>query len=87
MKRNNITARLALPRRAAIIYTTTASTFEDTAVYGLAGHNVAGRLVVALEDISPDRAFVENLAERCNALGVSALHFRDIVEDALAGCY
>lgn len=44
----------------------------------------AGRSADRIADISTDRGFVEMLAERCNRLSVSLLHFRDVIEDAVA---
>lgn len=36
-----------------------------------------------IEDVSPSRESVLSLAARCNALGLSPLHFRDVVLDSI----
>lgn len=36
-----------------------------------------------IEDVSPSRESVLSLAERCNALGLSPLHFRDVILDTI----
>lgn len=36
-----------------------------------------------IEDVSPSRENVLSLAARCNALGLSPLHFRDVVLDSI----
>lgn len=36
-----------------------------------------------IEDVSPSRESALSLAARCNALGLSPLHFRDVVLDSI----
>ena len=42
-----------------------------------------GRALAAVEDVSVDSAFVEQLAQRCTELQLEPGQLRDVVEDAL----
>ena len=42
-----------------------------------------GRALAAVEDVSIDSAFVEQLAQRCTELQLEPGQLRDVVEDAL----
>ncbi len=48
--------------------------------YGILPH---GYPQYAVPDISTSLAFVSALARRCTACGLSPIHLRDVVEDAL----
>ncbi len=42
-----------------------------------------GKELDRLDDVSPDRIFVEDMAAVFNRTGLSLVHFRDVVEDML----
>ena len=51
--------------------------------YGIAALD-GERILLSARDLSPDRTRVEALIDNCNRLGLSPLHFWDVVEDFLA---
>ncbi len=53
------------------------------AAYGVAVYNKEENIVAVVRDISPEREWVQRLAERCEELGVSPLHLWEVVEDML----
>lgn len=42
-----------------------------------------GRVILQISDIDTQREKVNNLCELCNELGLSEIHFMDVVEDYL----
>lgn len=44
----------------------------------------AWSVIGSVEDISPDKDFVVQLAERCQRLQLDYLHFMDVVLDAIS---
>jgi hypothetical protein len=60
---------------------------EERVTYGIALCRRAEgecEVVDAVRDLGGDRGEVEHLAAVCNRLALSAVHFRDVVEDFLA---
>lgn len=61
---------------------------KQVTVYGIAANTVLanGELctVLSLDDISPKRDFVNEIAEKLNRLNVSPVHFKNIIEDIVA---
>lgn len=51
--------------------------------YGIIGRDRSGKNVAVCSDISPDRSFVAELCEKCNALGLSPMHLLDVVCDSM----
>lgn len=51
--------------------------------YGIIGRDQSGKKVAICSDISPDRSFVAELCEKCNALGLSPMHLLDAVCDSM----
>lgn len=51
--------------------------------FGITGKNELGEELVICPDVSPDRAFVEKLCERCNKFQLSPLHMLDVIEDSI----
>ena len=41
-------------------------------------------LIKAFNDLTQDRAAIENLIDDCNQLGLEEIHFKDVVEDLLS---
>ena len=42
-----------------------------------------GRVLAAVEDVSADSAFVEQLARKCTELQLEPSQLQDVIEDAL----
>ena len=60
---------------------------EERTAYGIAlCERAAGGCAVidAVRDLGRSRGEVERLAEACNRLSLSRIHFREVVEDFLA---
>ena len=61
---------------------------KQVTVYGISANTVLanGELctVLGLDDISPKRDFVNEIAEKLNRLNVSTMHFKNIIEDIVA---
>lgn len=58
--------------------------------YGIAGYaNVSERdiadVVVCVHDVTSDKERLSELVLKCNELGLSQIHLRDVVEDFLLG--
>lgn len=56
--------------------------------YGIAAYvdaetSDAKRVIAHVPDVSPNRAMLEPLVQRCNTLGISPIHLVDVVEDFL----
>lgn len=56
---------------------------EPIVCYGIVGHCSDGGETAAVPTISTDRAFVCRLCETLRTSGVSLVHMRDVIEDAL----
>lgn len=56
---------------------------EPVVCYGIVGQCTDGGETAAVSAISTDRAFVCRLCELLGAGGVSLVHMRDVIEDAL----
>lgn len=57
--------------------------FKEVTVYGIALVS-DGCETQKISDISSERGFVENIAQKLNSQNVSEVHFRSIVEDFVA---
>lgn len=60
---------------------------EERTAYGIAlCKRGAGEceVIEAIRDLGGDRGEIEHLADACNRLSLSPIHFRDVVEDFLA---
>ena len=69
-----------------ILTTTTYHTEKEFDFYGIALAEQIGdsyELLKAFNDLTQDKASVENLIDNCNKLGLEEIHFEDVVEDLL----
>ena len=69
-----------------ILTTTTYHTEKELNFYGAAlveQGNGSYELIKAFNDLTQDKASVENLIYNCNKLGLAEIHFEDVVEDLL----
>ena len=69
-----------------ILTTTTYHTEEEFDFYGIALAEQIGdsyELLKAFNDLTQDKASVENLIDNFNKLGLEEIHFEDVVEDLL----
>ncbi|MEA5137170.1 MAG: DUF6514 family protein [Candidatus Fimivivens sp.] len=61
--------------------------FGSCSVFGLRAYeegNKCSESICCIEDISPDKKFVEALCERLRRYDVHLVHFKDIVIDAIS---
>lgn len=69
-----------------ILTTTTYHTEKELDFYGIALVEQIGdsyELLKAFNDLTQDKASVENLIDNCNKHGLEEIHFEDVVEDLL----
>ena len=69
-----------------ILTTTTYHTEKELDFYGIALVEQIGdsyELLKAFNDLTQDKASVENLIDNFNKLGLEEIHFEDVVEDLL----
>ena len=71
-----------------ILTTTTYHTEKELAFYGIAlieqDDSNSYELIKAFNDLTQDKASVENLIDNCNKLCLEEIHFEDVVEDLLS---
>ena len=53
------------------------------AVYSSCVHNETTTIIASIHDITSDKEKLLNIANECNRLGLSMLHFYDVIEDFL----
>ena len=70
-----------------ILTTTTYHTKSELAFYGVAfieQEDDSYELIKAFNDLTQDRAVIENLINDCNKLGLEEIHLEDVVEDLMS---
>ncbi len=70
-----------------ILTTTTYHTEKELDFYGIAlieqNDSNSYELIKAFNDLTHNKATVQNLIDNCNKLGLEEIHFEDVVEDLL----
>ena len=51
--------------------------------YGVIVQDGENRTILSVPDVSPDRAFVNGLCDRCNQFQLDPVHLRDVISDLL----
>ena len=71
-----------------ILTTTTYHTEKELDFYGIAlieqDDSNSYELIKAFNDLTQDKASVENLIDNCNKLVLEEIHFEDVVEDLVS---
>ena len=70
-----------------ILTTTTYHTEKELDFYGIAlieqDDSNSYELIKAFNDLTQDKAFIENLIDNCNQIGLKEVHFVDVIEDIM----
>lgn len=70
-----------------ILTTTTYHTEKELDFYGIAlveqDDSNSYELIKAFNDLTQDKAFIENLIDNCNQIGLKEVHFEDVIEDIM----
>ncbi len=56
--------------------------FENVEVFGIKAYKI-DKVVFDIDDISPDKQFVENIIHKLTKYNVSVHHIMDVIEDEL----